>query len=101
MKNRPDMGLAGFEKGADYFLALQVGQVAQVVLPSAQHCIPHADFAADSFLQQVDEQPLRMTAATATTNKDVMIFMVSVLFVLSSAQARTTQSEAAADTPES
>ncbi len=62
MKNRPDMGLAGFEKGADYFLALQVGQVAQVDLLSVQHFMPQ-DAAAFSDLHLLQAQPAHKCGA--------------------------------------
>ena len=65
----------------DYFFALQIGQVAQVALPSAQHCMPQADFAAASFLQQVDEQPVARVAAQTRTANSLMNFML-VTFVV-------------------
>jgi hypothetical protein len=70
------------KREVDYFFALQVGQVAQVVLPSAQQAIPQADFAVDSFLQQVEEQPL-MTAATQMSAMTVtmdFIFWFGLMF---------------------
>jgi len=58
--------------------------VAQVVLPSAQHFMPHADFAADSFLQQVDEQP----AMTDTTQMRAMNVVIDfIIFIWLDVQA--------------
>ena len=68
----------------DYFLALQVGQVAQVALPSVQHFIPQADAA--SFLAQhlLLLQPATANSAEAHT-MTVMSFSVFIYFVFASA----------------
>jgi hypothetical protein len=58
---------------------LQVGQLAQVVLPSAQHFIPQDAFAAESFLQQVDEQPLIMTTAQASATNVTIDFIFDLV----------------------
>jgi len=63
-----------------YFLALQIGQVAQVVLPSSQHFMPHAEAALgaqQSFLhmaqpaQKADAQTIR-----ASSFKDFMVLFL-------------------------
>lgn len=71
---RPKSGRG--EKGADYFFALQVGQVAQVVLPSVQHFMPQEGLAEHSvfFLQQV-EQPLMIVTAQKSATNVAMSFM--------------------------
>jgi hypothetical protein len=49
--------------------------VAQVVLPSAQQAMPQADLEVDSFLQQVDEQPLMIDATQMSAMNVTMDFM--------------------------
>jgi len=56
-----------------YFLGVQVGQVAQVVLPSAQQAIPQAGFLASQLPQHA--QPLIRVAAQMTAAHRVRCFM--------------------------
>ena len=64
--------------GNVYFLALQTGQVAQVVLPSAQQAMPQADsFLADDLPQQA--QPLMKATAQMTAAQRVRCLMSFIL----------------------
>jgi hypothetical protein len=65
----------------NYFLALQVGQCAQSVFPSAQHFIPQLG----PFAQQADllhAQPL----ANATTETDRAMILMSFIMIVSLVQ---------------
>ena len=64
------------KRDVDYFFALQVGQVAQLALLSAQHFMPQEGLAEHSvfFLQQV-EQPVMMDAAQMSATNVTMDFM--------------------------
>jgi len=69
--------------GRTYFLALQVGQVAQVVLPSSQHFIPQAASFLVSHLPQQAQPVIRvaMQASAAQRVRSFAIFMIRVRFV--------------------
>ena len=76
---------AGDRGWFDYFLALQVGQVAQVALPSVQHFIPQADAA--SFLAQHLWLAQPATRAEAQTIR-ARSFSVFIYLVLCLSNAR-------------
>ncbi len=63
-----------------YFLALQVGQVAQVVLPSSQHFMPQADLVSvlgQHLLQ--DAQPVKARAVQARVAQRTRSFTVFIV----------------------
>jgi hypothetical protein len=62
--------------GADYFLALQTAQVAQVVLPSVQHCIPQAAVLdAVDLLEAQPAQRAETQTIRARSFNDFMVFI--------------------------
>jgi len=78
-QNRPKADLWPGESDWDaYFLGLQVGQVAQVVLLSAQQAMPQAGFLASHLPQQA--QPLIRAAMPRTATHrvtDLMSFIMT------------------------
>jgi len=60
---------------AGYFFALHIGQVAQVVLPSAQQAMPQEDFAEESLWQQVLQPASSSEDAQGARANNLMSFI--------------------------
>lgn len=74
-KKRPETNRwpCGGTGGDAYFLALQMAQVAQVVLPSAQHFMPQAEAEA---LEWWEAQPAHSAAVQTIRARSLMDFIV-------------------------
>ena len=70
----------GDELGAAYFLALQVGQVAQVALPSAQHFMPQAAVVVSGAQHFLVAQPVTKAEAQTIKARSFNDFMIAMLF---------------------
>ncbi|MEI2725545.1 MAG: hypothetical protein V9H26_19110 [Verrucomicrobiota bacterium] len=72
----------GDELGAAYFLALQVGQVAQEALLSVQHFMPQAAVAFPVAQHFLEAQPATRAAAQMVRARSLMVFMVCYWFII-------------------
>lgn len=63
-----------------YFLALQVGQVAQVALPSAQHFMPQAAVVVSGAQHFLVAQPVTKAEAQTIKARSFNDFMIAMLF---------------------
>jgi hypothetical protein len=69
----------GGDLGAAYFLAVQVGQVAQVALASVQHFMPQAAVAVPVAQHFLEAQPATRAAVQTIRARSLIDFMFFIL----------------------